>query len=170
MDPKELSLQLKKPSGEVGLEIAEALNESNHSMYKLMFKMLHLEPNQQVMEIGFGNGLYFPEYFEMEPELHVTGIDFSEDMCEEASIRNQELLQNKQLALHCADTSSLPLPSESFDHIVALNVIYFLDPPAPHLQEIKRVLKPGGCFHIGYRPRSAVEHLEFTHQNFLLYQ
>jgi len=170
MDPKELSLQLKKPSGEVGLEIAIALNESNHSLYELMFGSLVLKPNQQVLEIGFGNGLYFPNYFELEPDLHVTGIDFSKDMCEEAVKRNQELVKTKQLSLHCAGTSSLPLPANTFDHVVALNVIYFLDPPGPHLQEIKRVLKPGGCFHIGYRPKSAIEHLEFTHQNFTLYE
>lgn len=170
MDPIELSSQLRKPTGETGIEIGKILNESNHKLYELAFEMMDLKEDQRVLEIGFGNGIYFPEYFRLQPVLSVTGVDFSKEMCAEAETHNPDLIASKRLSLHCEETSALPFSGDRYDLAVALNVIYFLDPPEIHLKEIRRVLKPNGQFLIGYRPRHAVEHLEFTKQNFILYE
>lgn len=170
MDSKELSSQLKKPTGEAGREVSKALNDSNRGLYDLSFEMIDFKPNQQVLEIGFGNGIHFPEYFEVEPNVCVTGVDFSEDMCEEAKNHNPGLIDSGKLSIHCLETSSLHFPNSSFDLVIAINVIYFLDPAELHLKEIYRILKPGSLFLIGFRPRHVVEHLEFTKQNFILYE
>lgn len=170
MDPIELSSQLRKPTGKAGREIGKALNESNQGLYELAFEMMNLQKDDQVLEIGFGNGMYFPEYFKLRPHLMVTGVDFSKDMCEEARTNNADLITSKKLSLYCEETSALPFSDNLFDLGVALNVIYFLDPPEIHLKEINRVLKPNGQFLIGYRPRHSVEHLDFTKQNFILYE
>lgn len=170
MDPKELSLQLKKPTGVAGREVAKALNDSNLKLYDLSFEMVNLEAKERIMEIGFGNGIHFPQYFEFDSKVSVTGIDFSEDMCDEARILNTDLIDSGKLSIHCADTSSLPFPDASFDLVMAINVIYFFEPPEVHLKEIYRILKPEGSLLIGFRPRHAVEHLEFTKQNFILYE
>ncbi|MFD2533214.1 class I SAM-dependent methyltransferase [Gracilimonas halophila] len=170
MEPSELSSQLRKPTGETGKEIGKALNESNQKLYELAFEMMELRENDTVLEVGFGNGIHFPEYFRIQPRLSIAGVDFSKEMCEEAKAHNPKLIASQKLSLHCEETSALPFPDDRFDLAVALNVIYFLDPPEIHLREIRRVLKPNGQFLIGYRPRHAVEHLEFTKQNFILYE
>lgn len=170
MNPIELSSQLRKPTGEVGKEVAKALNESNQGLYEMAFESMNLQKDDRILEIGFGNGLHFPEYFKLQPRLSVTGVDFSKDMCEEAKTNNEELITSKKLSLCCKETSELPFSENQFDLVAALNVIYFLDPPEIHLMEIHRVLKPGGLFLIGYRPRHSVEHLAFTKQNFILYE
>lgn len=170
MDSTELSLQLKKPTGEAGREVAIMLNSTNRELYDFAFEMISPAPGNHILEIGFGNGNHFPEYFDLEPDLKLTGVDFSEDMCEEAEKINPGLIKNGNLTVHCADTTSLPLPDISCDLALALNVIYFMDQPEIHLREIHRVLKPGGLFLIGFRPRHSVEHLEFTRQNFILYE
>ncbi|MCP9292136.1 class I SAM-dependent methyltransferase [Gracilimonas sediminicola] len=170
MEPKELSEQLKKPTGKNGLEVARALNESNQGLYDLAFKLLELKPNQNILEIGFGNGKHFSQYIQKEPELTLTGVDYSADMCEEAKASNTTLIDEDKLTIQCAETSALPFSNDEFDVIIAHNVIYFLNPPEPHLQEIKRVLKPGGLFLIGHRPRHSIEHLEFTRHHFVLYE
>ncbi|MEQ8524568.1 class I SAM-dependent methyltransferase [Gracilimonas sp.] len=170
MDPKELAQQLRKPTGEAGLEVATALNESNQELYDLAFEVLNLKPRQNILEIGFGNGKHFSQYFQAQPQLNLTGVDFSTDMCEEAMTRNSQFIEEGKLSIHCAETSSLPFQENEFDLILAINVIYFLDPPESHLQEIRRVLKPNGSFLVGYRPRHSIEHLEFTRHNFVLYE
>lgn len=170
MNPSELSAQLKKPTGETGREVANILNDSNRGLYDLAFEIMSLKGGDQLMEIGFGNGNHFPEYFRIESKLSIKGVDFSPDMCEEATSRNPDLIKEEKLSIHCESTSSLPFRDHSFDLAIALNVIYFLDPPEIHLKEIRRVLKPGGYFLIGYRPKHSIEHLEFTHQNFTLYE
>lgn len=170
MDPIELSSQLRKPTGEAAKEIGKALNESNRGLYEMAFEMMSLHKNDRVLEIGFGNGMHFPEYFRLQPRLTVTGVDFSKEMCEEAQALNADLIASKKLSLYCEETSALPFSDNRFHLAVALNVIYFLDPLEIHLKEIRRVLKPNGQFLIGYRPRHAVEHLAFTKQNFILYE
>lgn len=170
LTPDELSRQLMKPDGEVGLEVAKALNETNQSLYDLAWGMLDIKPKENILEIGFGNGKHFQRYFDTEPEVAVTGVDFSTDMCGEAERYNTGLIQDKKLSLYCSETLSMPLPDQSFNWIIGLNIIYFLNPPARHLRELYRVLKPGGHLLIGYRPRHSVEHLAFTKVNFTLYE
>ncbi|SMO94102.1 class I SAM-dependent methyltransferase [Gracilimonas mengyeensis] len=170
MNSAELSSQLRKPTGANGLEIAEALNDSNKSLYELTFEMIAPESGHHLLEIGFGNGKHFPKYFEKEQNLQLTGVDFSKDMCQAARQLNASLIETGKLTIHCDETSSLPFPEAHFDMAIALNVIYFLDPPETHLREIHRVLKPNGLFLIGYRPRHTVEHLDFTKQGFTLYE
>lgn len=170
IDPSELSYQLKKPSGELGHEVAQKLNESNRKLYELAWQMADFKSIQQVLEIGFGNGKHMSHYFEKKPDLTVTGVDFSEEMCGEARQSHRELIKDEKLIIHCADASAIPVSDDTYDLIVGLNIVYFLDPPAPYFKEIKRVLKPGGNLLLGYRPRCTVEHLEFTRQNFILYE
>ncbi|MDR8391367.1 class I SAM-dependent methyltransferase [Aliifodinibius sp. S!AR15-10] len=170
IDPSELSRQLKKPSGEVGHEVAQNLNESNQKLYEMAWEMVDLQSVQDVLEIGFGNGKYLSGYFDFNPQLNVTGVDFSEEMCEEARAFHSGLVEERKLAIHCADSASMPVADGSVGLIVGINIVYFWDPPGPHLQEIHRVLEPGGKLLLGYRPRRVVEHLEFTKQNFILYE
>ncbi len=170
MDPLELSEQLKKPTGETGREVANELNKSNRSLYNLTFELLSLEPHTKLMEIGFGNGKHFPEYFQIQKDIHVTGVDFSADMCEEAKKLNQNFIEAGKLSINCTETTSLPFQDQSFDVAIANNLIYFLDPPEIHIKEIHRVLKPEGRFLIGYRPRHSMEKYEFTKQNFIMYE
>lgn len=170
MNPAELSQQLKKPTGETGLKVALELNKSNRGLYELAFEQLELRDGAKLLEIGFGNGKHFPDYFEMQQDLQIIGVDFSSDMCREAKSLNHELIEADKLSIYCADTTSLPFQDEKFDVTIANNLIYFLDPPEIHLKEIHRSLKPGGRFLIGYRPRHSIEKYEFTQQNFIMYE
>lgn len=170
IDPAELSRQLKKPSGELGYQVAQKLNESNQQMYELMWKMIDWSSVQRVMEIGFGNGKHLSRYIDRNPELTVTGVDFSKEMCESARTFHSDLVEDGKLTIHCADSSSMPVADDSYDLVIGLNIVYFWDPPEPHFSEIKRVLKNGGKLLLGFRPRHTVEHLPFTQQNFILYE
>lgn len=170
LDPVEQSLQLRKPSGETGRRVAEALDESNREFYGLAFSLFDFKPGDRLLEIGFGGGKHFPLYFERQAELMVAGVDFSQVMCEEARRHNTSLIEEDRLEIHCADSSRLLIEDQAFDWGLGLNVLYFWDPPEPHLAEIRRVLKPGGELLLGFRPRHTVEHLDFTRQNFILYE
>ncbi len=170
IDPVELSRQLKKPSGELGHQVAQKLNESNQKLYELAWEMTDFSSIRRILEVGFGNGKHLSYYVDQNPDLIVTGVDFSEEMCDEARTFHHELIKNGKLTIHCVDSSSIPAADHSYDLVIGLNIVYFWDPPDPYLEEIVRVLKPGGKLVLGYRPRQAVEHLEFTKQNFLLYE
>lgn len=166
----ELSRQLKTPTGEAGLEVAAMLNESNRSLYDLSWSLLEYNAGAHLLEIGFGNGLHFSRYFERKEDITLTGIDISSDMCKAAEESFSGLIEEGKLHIYHAGSSNMPLPDGVFDRVIAINVIYFWDKPSADLSEIRRVLKPDGKLLIGYRPRHTVEHLEFTKQNFTLYE
>ena len=69
----------------------------------------------------------------------VTGVDRSTTMLSAAKRR-----LGGKAALHDADLADMPFADQSFDAILALNVLYFCDAEHRMLAEFHRLLRPGG--------------------------
>jgi ubiquinone/menaquinone biosynthesis C-methylase UbiE len=93
----------------------------------------------RVLEIGVGTGLSFPHYTEVE---ELVGVDPSEPMLRRARRRAAELARDVTLVE--APAEALPFEDKSFDTVVSLAVLCTVDDPPRVLQEIRRVLRPGG--------------------------
>lgn len=59
---------------------------------------------------------------------------------------------NKTPTLICADAYNLPFKSDSFAFIFMYETLHHFPDPKPPLEEVKRVLAPGGCVLIGSEP------------------
>ncbi|MBT8155504.1 class I SAM-dependent methyltransferase [Epibacterium ulvae] len=94
-----------------------------------------------VLEVGVGTGLALPLY---EPDLAVTGIDFSEEMLAKAQDKVDELAIEHVTALRHMDARSLDFPDHSFDAVAAMHMISVVPEPEQVMAEITRVCKPGG--------------------------
>jgi ubiquinone/menaquinone biosynthesis C-methylase UbiE len=95
----------------------------------------------RVLEIGIGTGLSLSHY----PEIaELVGVDPSEPMLRRARRRAAEL--GRDVTLVEGPAEALPFVDESFDTVVSLAVLCTVDDPARVLQEIRRVLRPGGSF------------------------
>jgi SAM-dependent methyltransferase len=68
----------------------------------------------------------------------VTGIDFAEDMVDEARRRNPSI------DFHVGDAAALPFDDATFDAVVIGFGLHHMAEPQKALTEAKRVLKPGG--------------------------
>jgi ubiquinone/menaquinone biosynthesis C-methylase UbiE len=95
----------------------------------------------RVLEIGVGTGLSFAHY---PPDVELVGVDPSEPMLRRARRRAAEL--RREVTLVEAPAEALPFEDESFDTVVSLAVLCTVDDPSRVLQEIRRVLRPGGRF------------------------
>jgi phosphatidylethanolamine/phosphatidyl-N-methylethanolamine N-methyltransferase len=95
----------------------------------------------RILEVGVGTGISLPDY---APANRLVGIDLSEPMLRKAQERVDELgLKNvEQLAV--MDAENLSFPENSFDVVVAQYVISTVPNPEAVLDEIARVVKPGG--------------------------
>ncbi|HYF02304.1 MAG TPA: class I SAM-dependent methyltransferase [Patescibacteria group bacterium] len=165
----EVGRQLRKPEGDFGKIIGNNMNTGNADMHTLAFELLTFKIGDSVLEIGFGNGKYFPELLKLNPEISLTGLDYSQTMCDEAAANNAELLQSGKLKLLCGDAAQMPFEAESFDVILTLNTLYFWRDADAQIEELKRVLKPNGKMLIGFRPKHIVEALPFTKEGFTTY-
>ena len=98
--------------------------------------------NGDVLDIGCGAGNVARAIAESRPELRVHGVDVSAGALEVARRAAPEV--DFQLAA----AESLPFQDESMSAVVMLDVLEHLENPAAVLREIRRVLRPGGLFHI----------------------
>jgi SAM-dependent methyltransferase len=95
-----------------------------------------------VVDIGCGAGNVCRAMAQARPDLHVHGVDISEGALEIA--RRSAPHVDFQLA----QAGRLPFADESMSAAFMFDVLEHLEDPAATLREIRRVLRPGGMFHI----------------------
>ncbi len=164
-----MAKQLRRPSGAMGGKIGNMMNKANEFLYDFTLDVMQPSSNQSILEIGFGNGKFFDKIFTKAEGLKVTGLDFSETMYNTAKGNNKASVEGGKLSLHFGSSHQMPLPDNSFDKIFCINVIYFWDEPKLHLQELYRVLKPGGRFYATVRTKESMLKMPFTKYGFTFY-
>jgi phosphatidylethanolamine/phosphatidyl-N-methylethanolamine N-methyltransferase len=95
----------------------------------------------RILEVGVGTGISLPHY---SRSSKLCGIDISEPMLRKAQERVDELGLSNVEGLWVMDAERLTFPDASFDVIVAQYVITTAPNPEAVLDELARVLKPGG--------------------------
>jgi ubiquinone/menaquinone biosynthesis C-methylase UbiE len=103
-------------------------------------------PGTHVLELGCGPGFYACRLSQEYPQIHTTGVDLSERLIARAKSRAaRRSLENCTFA-H-GDVHALIDPSNSIDAIVVSRLFLIVQNREAVLNEIFRVLKPGGrCF------------------------
>lgn len=105
---------------------------------KLRFNLLQ-KAYGKTLEVGFGTGLNFP-YF--PNDVQYVGIEPDESM---RTVAQKKALHN-HLHIKEGDAQSLEFPDSTFDTVVATLVFCSIPNPDKAIEEVWRVLKPGGRF------------------------
>lgn len=103
---------------------------------------LGLPPDSRVLEVGCGAG--FMTIALAERGLRVEAIDSSEAMVELARQHAREGGVDNLISLELGDVYLLASPGSSFDLVIAIGVLPWLDKPETAMREMARVAKPGG--------------------------
>jgi ubiquinone/menaquinone biosynthesis C-methylase UbiE len=97
-------------------------------------------------DIGCGPGYLAIELARAAPGLHVTGVDLSNAMLAQG-IENAALAGVAHAVdFRTGDAAALPFPDGSLDLVVSTLSLHHWDDPVSVLDEIARVLRPGGAF------------------------
>ncbi|HEU5229694.1 MAG TPA: class I SAM-dependent methyltransferase [Ktedonobacteraceae bacterium] len=123
-------------------DVYAQIHQLRHVTALTWIDRLSLAPGSSVLEIGCGAG--FMAIALAQKGLHVQAIDSTEAMIEQAQRNAQGSGGTESLSLGMGDVSALAFDDASFDLVVALGVIPWLETPELAIQEMARVIKPGG--------------------------
>lgn len=153
-----LANQARKPSGWFGRIVAPRVFEkTNKHMENFGLKLLDPQPEDEILEIGFGHGRLLSELMPQIEEGTLCGIDISEQMVNAAAKRNREGIQEGKVELQKASIADIPYTGSRFDKVFTCNTIYFWPNPSQDIKEVKRVLKSNGQFFCAFRDKELME-------------
>ncbi|GAB3045586.1 class I SAM-dependent methyltransferase [Virgibacillus ainsalahensis] len=140
----------KKEAEEQWDNRAVSWNERSRNMWDngsrkdiIPFVQKHMKTGCEVLDIGCGDG--YGTYKLHEAGYHASGMDLSSEMIALANERTvKEPIQFTQ-----GDVSDLPYEDNSFDGIMAINVLEWTASPAEALKELKRVVNDNGFICVG---------------------
>lgn len=115
-------------------------------MNTIKYKKLNLESDQLLLDMGCGEGRHSIGAL-LETSANVIGLDLS---LKDLSIANSRLndFDLSNLDTFCTfgvgNINNIPLESASLDAVMCSEVLEHVDSPEESIQELIRVLKPGG--------------------------
>ena len=132
------------PRGIIGYMLGEQMVRQHVPETLWTIALLNIQPEDQVLELGFGAGRAIELVAAQVLRGHVSGIDISQAMVLAASRRNAKAIKTGRVTLRQGDLTLLPFPDNHFDKLFSIQTMYFWPDPLRALAEIFRVLKPGG--------------------------
>jgi ubiquinone/menaquinone biosynthesis C-methylase UbiE len=150
--------QFAKPTGFFGKILAKGMARGHKDFYKNAARIINPTNDDVYLEIGFGSGIFIKKY--MSHVSKIAGIDHSEDMVKLASDINRRLVESGKAEFKQGSASSLPWADNEFTVVATIETFFFLTEVEKTLNEIFRVLKPGGrlVIEMAYNKDDGVEH------------
>ncbi len=98
----------------------------------------------ELLEFESGSGRLAVEIARRARDLQITAMDWSVDLVQAAEARIHASGLGVQAKVVHGDPTDIPFPDGSFDRVVSFRGFRRAGPPEKILEEIYRVLKPGG--------------------------
>lgn len=112
--------------------------------YKLAADLMGIQPGNVVLDLACGPGNFTRRFASLvAPDGLAVGLDASDAMLEQAVAEN-EAAGIENIVLVRGDASNLPFGDATFDSVCCYAALHMFPDPARTLDEIARVLKPGG--------------------------
>jgi ubiquinone/menaquinone biosynthesis C-methylase UbiE len=153
MFQKYIDGQYRQPTGVVGRWIGGKMSQQHRPENIWTVKLLVVQPEDHVLEVGFGPGVAIQEVARLATCGFVAGIDFSKTMVSAARARNADGIRAKRIDLRLGDAANLPFEANTFNKAYSIHSIYFWPDPERALSELWRALKPTGMLVITVLPR-----------------
>jgi ubiquinone/menaquinone biosynthesis C-methylase UbiE len=123
---------------------------------KIVLAMLDSEKGL-LLDIGCAAGAEFEPL--LDRGFQIVGLDYAPEMLR---LAQQRYSASRGVVLCRADAESLPFPDASFDHVVCLGVFEYLSTYDRGLDEIHRVLRPGGVAILSLPTRISLDRLSYN--------
>jgi ubiquinone/menaquinone biosynthesis C-methylase UbiE len=113
--------------------------------YELVAKdIVNYCPEGRIVDIGTGPGWLLMKLYEQSSKLRVTGVDVSSGMVSKARKNIKQVGLSDVIEMKQGSADALPFDDKTFDVVVSTGSIHHWKKPETGLNEVYRILKPGG--------------------------
>lgn len=141
--------------------------QAEEEFREFVFNQLNFRSDESVLSVGCGPGFETTALAErIGDEGSVTGIDVNEKVLAAANDRCDDL---PQVSFKQGDITDLPVTDESYDVVIAKQVLSEVSDPKAALDELFRVVNPGGRVavtggdrrtHVKHTPTDRMQHAD----------
>ena len=105
---------------------------------------VRIEENFTILDVGCGGGRTIEKLAGFASRGIVYGVDYAKGSVAASRAKNAKLIQAGRVEIREGSVSELPYPDNKFDLVTAVETQYYWPDLVRDMQEILRVLKPGG--------------------------
>ena len=118
--------------------------EGASRFYAYTASLLPAEKGARVLDLGCGTGLELEEYFRLNPDADVTGIDLSEEMLNAL----REKLPDRKVRLVLGSYFDVPFGENAYDAAVSVESLHHFTPEQKEslYRKLHAALRDNGCF------------------------
>lgn len=136
--------QFARPAGVAGWLVGRLMGVKNAAMNRVAVELLDVQPDDAVLEIGFGPGVAIELIARRLTSGYVAGVDHSPVMLRQAARRNRKMMARGRVELRRASVVALPFEGGCYTKVFEVNTLHHWPAPEENLQEVRRVMAPGG--------------------------
>jgi ubiquinone/menaquinone biosynthesis C-methylase UbiE len=138
--------QVRKPSGLLGRRVVRAMNVTHAGLTDWGLGQVVVPKNAVALDVGCGGGRTVHRLAALAPEGSVFGLDYSRTSVAVSRQTNAQEIESGRVHIEQGSVTSLRFPDRTFDVVTAVETHYYWPDLPRSMQEIFRVLKPGGTF------------------------
>lgn len=136
----------RKPVGVGGKIMVSMMNIGHSAVARWGLRFLEVASDAKVLDCGCGGGANIRRLLKRSPGGTVTGIDYSAVSVEKTKKLNRVAIAAGRCTVLQDDVANMRFADDGFDVVTAFETVYFWQNLPQCFHEIRRVLKPGGCF------------------------
>jgi ubiquinone/menaquinone biosynthesis C-methylase UbiE len=141
-----LERQGAKPTGKIGMLIGRLMNCFQTGLYIKYIDGLLPPDRSKILDIGCGGGKFVKYLSQVNESYKIYGIDHSREMIVLSGKVNQAAIKQNRVILINSSATKIPLDSNQFNLITALETVQFWPDINKSFKEMIRLLKIGGLF------------------------
>jgi ubiquinone/menaquinone biosynthesis C-methylase UbiE len=138
--------QCSKPSGWLGRVNLWSMNRRHSKVTEWGLKHVSIQNRDTILDVGCGGGMTVARLAAIATEGKTYGIDYAEASVAASRKANRKRIAAGRVEVLLGSVSHLPFVDQMFDLVTAVETHYFWPDLNADMQEVLRVLKPGGAF------------------------
>jgi ubiquinone/menaquinone biosynthesis C-methylase UbiE len=136
--------QYRCPMGRQGRIVAARMNRDHQLLTLWGLTKVTVGSDFVILDVGCGGGKTVSRLAQLAPQGKVFGVDYSIDMVKFSKKINRTFIAQNRVELIEGSVEKISFKDNFFDLVTAFETYYFWTNLPDALNEINRVLKPGG--------------------------